>query len=254
MELKGKVVVVTGASTGIGLDIVKKLLAEEAKVVAISRRAESMDLEHELLTKKNFDLSTKEAIDQLFQYVIDKHRYIDVFIANAGFTYYEFLNRSDYQHIEDIFALNTLGAIYSATKMKEAFSKRGFNFVVIASAVSFLSMPGYALYSATKAALRAFMDGIRLESPKREVYQIVFPVATKTPFFERANQEHMPWPVQTSDHVAKTVIKGIKKDTKNIYPSKLFKYGFKLAPWFFAIYVKIQTRKFYQIMAQREEK
>ncbi len=253
MNLKGKVMIVTGASTGIGRDIVNRLLAEETQVLAVSRRAESMALEHPLLTKKNFDLADQKAIDALFDYAMAKYERVDAFIANAGFTYYEFLEGSDYKHIESIFKLNTFSVIYSVTKMKECFAKEGFNFIVVASAVSFLSMPGYALYSATKASLRGFMDAIRLESPKQEVYQTVFPVATKTAFFDRANQETMPWPVQTSDHVAKSIINGIKRDQKRIYPSKLFKYGFKLAPWFFTLYVKIQTRKFYKIMANRED-
>ncbi len=253
MKLEGKYCIVTGGSSGIGYDLVKQLLDQGVHVLAVSRRAEKMAIEHECLIKKNFDLSTKTAIDEMFDYAMEAFGQIDLFIANAGFAYYEILDYSDWRHIEDIFRLNTLGVIYSATKMKERFKDSPFNFMVTASAVSFLSMPGHALYSSTKAAIRGFMDAMQLESQKHHVFQTVFPVAVKTPFFVRAKQEHLPWPVQSSEHVAKTMIKGIKKDKKRIYPFKLFKYSYLLLPWFFVIYVKIQTKKFFKIMRRRKE-
>lgn len=253
MKLENKIVLVTGASSGIGLDLVKALLKENMDVVAISRRIEEINLNHKRLTKKNFDLSKQSQIDAMFQFVFAQYNRLDLFIANAGFSYYEYASGSDWKHIEDIFRVNTLSVLYSATQLKAHMKDAPFNFVATASAASFLSMPGHALYSATKAALRGFMDGYRLELPKHQKLQTVFPVATKTNFFNKANQSNKPWPVQTSEHVAKVMIKGIKKDKKNIYPSKLFKYGFKLTPWFFALYMKRQTRLFHRTKNKKIE-
>ncbi|MFP4177893.1 MAG: SDR family NAD(P)-dependent oxidoreductase [Acholeplasmataceae bacterium] len=244
MIIKDHVVVLTGASSGIGRDLMLLLLEEGAYVLAVSRTIESDDLEHERLIKRNGDLSDHEAVDELFEFALRTYGRIDAFIANAGFTYYERLTRASYEHIERIYSLNTLSAIYSAVKMKEIHGDKPFNFLVTQSAVSFLAMPGYALYNGTKAALRGFMDGFRLEMGPGQHLQSVYPVATRTKFFERAGQKHKPWPVQTSEHVARVMLKGLKRNRKDIFPSRLFRYGYKLFPWFFKLYVKRQTRIF----------
>ena len=90
-------------------------------------------------------------------------------------------------------------------KMKTIHQDRPFQFVATLSAVSFVSMPGYALYSSTKAALKGFIDGYRYEMSKGQILQSVYPVATETNFFNRAKQTHKPWPVQSSMHVTKSI-------------------------------------------------
>lgn len=248
MVIKDHVILLTGASSGIGRDLMLLLLKAGAYVIAVSRSIESDDLEHERLIKRNSDLSDHESVDELFDFALRTHGRIDAFIANAGFTYYERLTEASYEHIEKIYTLNTLSTIHSAVKMKEIHGKKPFNFMATLSAVSFLSMPGYALYSGTKAALRGFMDGFRLEMEKGQHLQAVYPVATETKFFERAGQKHKPWPVQTSAHVARVMLKGLETNRKNIFPSKIFQYGYKLFPWFFKLYVRRETNVFDQIV------
>jgi uncharacterized protein len=248
MIIKDHVILLTGASSGIGRDLMLLLLKEGAYVIAASRSIESDGLEHERLIKKNIDLSDHKSVDELFDFALQTHGRIDAFIANAGFTYYERLTAASYDHLEKIFALNALSIMYSAVKMKEIQGKKPFNFMATQSAVSFLAMPGYALYGGTKAALRGFMDSFRLEMEGGQHLQAVYPVATETKFFVRAGQEHKPWPVQTSAHVARVMLKGLKRNRKHIFPSKLFQYGYKLFPWFFKLYVKRETRTFNRIM------
>lgn len=248
MVIKDHVILLTGASTGIGFDLMKMLLKEGAHVIAVSRSIESVAFEHERLIKRNSDLSDYESVDELFDFALRTHGRIDAFIANAGFTYYERLTEASFEHIEKIFSVNVEAVLYSAIKMKAIHGKKPFNFMATLSAVSFLSMPGYALYSGTKAALRGFIDGYRLEMEKEQHLQAVYPVATETNFFERAGQKHKPWPVQTSTHVARVMLKGLEKNRKHIFPSKLFQYGHKLFPWFFKLYVRRETNVFDRII------
>lgn len=248
MDLKEKRVILTGASTGIGLALLKLLLNEGAYVLAVSRSIESIDLKHQKLFVKNLDLTEYDAVDMLFDYAFETLGNIDIFIANAGFSYFERIKESDRSHIDAIMKLNVHSVIYSAIKMKTLYHNQPFRFVATLSAMSFVSLPGYALYSATKAGLRGFFDAFSLELKPNQMIQTVFPVATKTEFFNRSQSEHMPWPVQTSEHVAKAMIKGIKKNQKRIYPSKIFKLGIRYFPWFFKFYVQMELSRFNQTM------
>lgn len=249
MDLAGKKVVITGASSGIGYETLKLLLQANAKVVAASRSMSKIDLPGELY-KIDLDLSTTKAVDQLFEFAVQKLGDIDIFISNAGFTYYERLKNYDEKHVMDIFTLNVYQTIHAATKLKALKQQKPFNFVSTLSATAFVSLPGYALYSSTKAALRGFLDGYRFEMEKGQILQAVYPVATSTNFFERAQQTHKPWPVQTPEHVAKVIVRGIQKNKKHIHPSFIFKYGYMLAPWFFKIY-NIREKKTFDSLVNK---
>ncbi|MGM0435785.1 MAG: SDR family NAD(P)-dependent oxidoreductase [Bacillota bacterium] len=246
MDLNGKYAVVTGASSGIGKALVGHLLKEGAFVLGISRSIEkTMDITHARLWVKNMDLSKKETIDMLFEYAKNCFGTIDVFIANAGYARYGAHDDIDYETMENLLELNTTGIMYTAKKMQEVYGDKPYNFMVTLSAIAELPMPGYALYGASKAALDNYFSAVRLEEKKTgHVYQRVYPVATRTDFFNRADAKYMPWPVQNPEHVAKKIVKGIRKDKKKIYPSFLYKWGKRITPWFFKIYLRNQRKKF----------
>lgn len=250
MTLENKKIVITGASSGIGLETLKLLLKEKATVLAASRSMTKIEIKSDNLIKVDLDLSKPEAVDKLFDIAIEKLGDIDIFIANAGFTYYERLNGFDEEKVNAIFNLNVNQTIHAATKLKQYKKDQPFQFLATLSATSFVSLPGYALYSSTKAALRGFLDGYRFEMEKNQILQAVYPVATNTNFFDRANQTHKPWPVQSSSHVAKVILKGIKKKKKHIHPSFIFKYGYMLAPWFFKIY-NIREKRIFDQLAKK---
>jgi len=246
MKLKNANIILTGASSGIGLDTLKLLIAEGANVFAVSRTMEEHPYSNARLIKFNADLSKTENVEAVFKEALKHFETINLYIANAGFTYFETLEKADQQHIDKIFAVNVDAVMYAAVKMKELYRDQPFNFMATLSAVSFLSLPGYALYSATKASLRGFFDAYRLEMAEDQILQTSFPVATDSDFFNRADQPYKPWPVQSTQHVAKKLVQGLKKDKKNIYPSRLFKYGMMFLPFIFKLYVKMQQKKFNQ--------
>jgi len=244
MNLLGKNIVLTGGSSGIGLETLKILLDKGANILAISRSMESTDISHVNLVKKNIDVSKENEVNRLFEIATDIFDRIDVFIANAGFGYYEEFINKDYAHIEKIFKTNVFSVFYMAKKMKELNNDKPYNFLITASGVSFVSLPGYALYSSTKAALRGFADAYRFELGNNQHLQLIFPVAVKTNFFDVAGAKNLPWPRQTPQKVAKVLVKGIESDKKNIYPSKLFLIGKLFFPFVFKIYQNIENKKF----------
>lgn len=256
MELNGKRVVITGASSGIGLEILKLLLSNGCRVVACARHIENVGVEGEGLFWKTCDVSKKEEIDSLFAFANQKLGGIDLYISNAGFAYYEKIGEPDWEHAETILNTNFVSMVYAAEQMKKQNGDKPYNFAVTASAMGLLSLPGYSLYSASKAAVRGFADAYRYELDEGQHFQVIYPVATKTKFFGRAgNNTPVPWPTQEADTVAKRVIRGIRRDKKHIFPSTLFRITdvvSRVFPVVFKIYVNINNKAFRKWLAEEE--
>jgi len=225
MNLENKRIVITGATSGIGQETLKLLQAiPGVQIIAVGREIEHISVNHNV-TPYKCDVSISENIDKLFDFSVERMGGIDVFIANAGFAYYEKTNKADWHHIESIFQTNVFSPIYSYQKMVELNPKNRFSFIITASAVSFFALPYYTLYSSSKFALQGFLDGIRYEIPKNAHIGLVYPVATKTAFFEKASitsKAKEPWPTQMPEVVAKAIVNGIKKDKQKIMPSNIF--------------------------------
>jgi len=253
MAISGKRVVITGASSGIGLHILRNLLEEECKVVAASRRIENIPFSHEQLFLKRCDVSDPNQVDQLFSFACETLGNIDIFIANAGFAYYEQYQSGDWEHIKHIIDTNVSSICYSAGKMIELSGDVPFSFVCTASAMSYISLPGYALYCATKAAVNGFLESLRLELKEGQLIQAAYPVATETEFFSTAGSRHKPWPVQKADKVARSIIKGIDRGSVRIYTSKLFQVALKVFPFLLRGYIALERRKFTASMQQKEK-
>ncbi len=248
MRLENKNIILTGASSGIGLALLEKLLSHDCRIIAVARTIEQIDIQSDRIIKYNCDISKRENVDKLFEFALEKLGSIDLFIANAGFAYYEQIAKPDWQHIENIYQTNVFSAIYSAEKMKEVNGQRPYRMVITASAMSFLAVPGYSLYASTKAALHGFASGYRSELKKGQKLQMIYPISTKTNFFDQAADETpVSWPVQSSEAVARSIIKGIRRDKNAVFPSTIF-YVLNLLngylPFIHRLIVAVENRKF----------
>lgn len=246
---ENKNIVVTGASSGIGLELVKGFLSKGCRVVAAGRNFNQSSLESDGLYQFRGDLSTPEGVDNLFEFALQKLGSIDVFIANAGFAYYEKLAEADWDHISSIFNINFKSVVYSAQKMKQLNGSKPYNFVTTSSGVAMVPLPGYALYSSTKAALKGFAEAYRWELGKGQYFQVVYPIATRTKFFKNAGDSPVPWPSQDVRIVAQRILKGIRKNRNSIYPSRLFYFLTlinRVFPVIFKLYAYIEYKEFIQ--------
>ena len=225
--------------------------------MACARHIENIGIKSDKLFLTTCDVSRKEEIDALFDFAVEKLGGIDLYVSNAGFAYYEKIEKPDWEHAEAILNTNFVSSVYAAEKMKDLHGGEPYNFAVTASAMGLLSLPGYALYSGTKAAVRGFADAYRYELEKEQHFQVIYPIATKTKFFGRAgNNTPVPWPTQEAETVAKRVIKGIRKDKKHIFPSTMFRITSvvsRVFPFVFKIYVDINNRAFCKWLTEEKQ-
>jgi len=250
MDLQHKTIVVTGASSGIGLDLVNELAPYNCNIVAVARSIEKIEFHHKNVIKYPCDISKPENIDQLFDFVMNRFKTIDIFVCNAGFAYYGEIAGPNWEEIEKIYQTNVFSAIYVAEKMKARHGKKPFQVAITASAMSYLSYPGYTLYASTKAALHGFATGYRCELERGQKIQMIYPIATRTKFFEQAGEKTpVPWPSQTAEKVASIIVNGLIKGKNSIFPSKLFQTVNILngyLPFLFKFIVVFETFKFKQ--------
>jgi uncharacterized protein len=229
MQIAHKNIILTGAASGIGKALLEQLIDfEGVRILAVDLH--NVEYTSEKVLHHTCDLSQQTEIDKMFAFAVTQFQTIDIFIANAGFAYYEQISQPDWQRIERIFQVNVFSPIYSFQKMKELNVGREYFVLMTASAMAKLAVPGYALYGATKAALDRFQDAYRFENQDLGHLSLIYPIATKTNFFHNANPKATqvpptPFPAHTPNEVALAMIKGILHNKKNIYPSKLFQIG-----------------------------
>ena len=197
------------------------------------------------------DIAGQEQIDRLFVFALEKMAGIEIFIANAGFAYYEQLEQEDWEHIDQIFRVNVHSPIFTAIKMKNLNTNQPYKVVITASAIGKLGLPGYALYGASKSAIDRFAEAYRFEMNNPASLAVVYPISTRTKFFQEASSHEapVPWPSQSPDQVAKAIISGIQKARKSIYPStiyRIFLFLGKLIPAIYRFEQNIELKRFHQ--------
>ena len=248
--INGKNIVVTGASSGIGKSILEELLEQgDNRILAACRRAEMIADYGDRVIPFSCDLSTKGGVDALFDRAEEVFDKIDIFFCNAGAPYYERFDYEDWDRVQRIFDLNTVGHIYTYSKYLHHLDGREGRLVYTISAMGEMALPGYALYAATKFAMKGFQQAIRDETPKNLQISCVYPVSTKTNFFNvggGGRKMEPPFPVQAPEKVGKAVVKGIDKFKKHIYPCPVYlpsKVLMKAVPPVKALYVQAQKGK-----------
>lgn len=248
MEIKNKRIVVTGATSGIGLELVKVFSTiEGTRIVASGRKIENVPSAENIYGFKA-DVSQPDEVDALFNFSIEKFGGIDIFIANAGFAYYGKFNNTDWNHVNNIFSTNVVSPLYSLAKMIDLNPVNEFMVLITCSGIGKLPYPGFALYTGSKFALDGFNSAMQLEMPDNGHLGMIYPVATYTGFFDHAEmkENQMPWPRQETKSVVSAIISGIDSNKKHIYPFpalKLLIYFSHIFPFLTNIYLKMQAKK-----------
>jgi len=170
MRLIGKVVVLTGASTGIGEAIAKKFAEEGANVVLSSREQTRVDAARnrigyfERTMAVACDVRQRGQIEQLMQAALEYFGHVDVWVNNAGHGLLDSVAEMDMQQCRQMFDTNLFGAIEAMQVAIPVMKKQGKGTIInISSVAGHIAVPNMAAYCATKHALNAIGKGARVE-------------------------------------------------------------------------------------------
>jgi short-subunit dehydrogenase len=226
MDFTGKTVVITGASTGIGLGYAHEFARRGANLVLVARSRDLLEAvaadikatESILVTPIALDLSTLESGQKLIEVLEKEKLTVDVLVNNAGFGTNARVAKEDRKKIQEEIVLNVATLVDLSTAVIPGMLERDFGVVVnIASTASYQPVPGMAVYAATKAFVRSFTEALWGELQGTNVRALtVSPGATKTEFFNAAGFTPPGAMAPVSDVVKATFI---ALDSKNSSPS-----------------------------------
>ncbi len=244
--INGKKIVLTGATSGIGLEVLKLLVNGDNKILAAGRNLAALEsFDKTKVIPYKCDVSTKENVDKLFLDADKLLGGIDIFYANAGFGYYEEFKDVSWERIDSLLSTNVISVMYSYQKYREYLAGRIGHFAITISAMGKMAISGYAVYGASKFALQGFQESVRLERHANLALTCIYPIATETPFFKEGFQK--AFPLQSAEAVAKATVKGLMKKKKSVYPSKLFLFSqflFLIFPPAKKFYLNREYKKF----------
>ncbi|MDR3680721.1 MAG: SDR family oxidoreductase [Flavipsychrobacter sp.] len=184
-NIKDKVIVITGASSGIGAAAARKLAQLGAKVVLAARREDQLkELVQELGDNAMYvttDVSRRADLDNLVAQTITRFGHIDVLWNNAGIMPISFFEEGHVEEWDRMIDINVKGVLYGINAVLPHMLAKGEGHILSTSSVGGLkTSPGIGVYSATKFAVRAIMDTLREEVAQTIKVTTIYPGATQS--------------------------------------------------------------------------
>ncbi len=230
MQLSGKLVVLTGASRGIGLALAKQFVKAGCRLLLTGHeedelRARSDDLRvlGARVETMAADLTDPRSRDSLICWITERDEKIDLLVNNAGMGGH--FGRFEYQTLENInktIALNISGFVHITHELIPLLKSRPRATIVnISSGMARLPYPGLSVYGATKAFVSSFSESLACELADSKVDVLCFhPGFTKTPFLitSKMNMQKIPQVIlHTPEEVADRVVKAIRREARWAY-------------------------------------
>ena len=263
---KDKVVIVTGASSGIGEAIAREFARNGSKVVLAARSEERLsEIVKELKADDcnaifvTTDVSKEDDCKALIENTIEKYGTIDILINNAGVSMRASFLDVDIKVLHRLMDVNFWGTVYCTKYALPYLLKRKGTLVGVSSVAGFHGLPGRTGYSASKFAMHGFLETIRIENLKKGLHvMIIAPGFTSTEIRKHAltangaEQGESPRNEQklmSPRYVAKWVLKGIRKKKRN----KLLTWDGRLTALFQRILPELVDWVYYREMSKEPE-
>lgn len=237
MEFDDKVILITGASTGIGRELALQLSNYDCTLLLTARRKTLLDELAKKIGKKcktavyQLDVSDKQSVRQVYDNLISDFGKIDIAILNAGIDQKTRITNFNSEDAEITMGVNFFGLIYWIELLAPVYMKQKNGMIVgVTSLADARGFPGSGYYCASKAAASHLLESLRIDLKKYNVKVItVKPGFVKTPMTDK-NDFYMPFLISV-EKAAEIIIKGIKKEKPLIeFPlrtslaSKIVKY------------------------------
>ena len=242
-QISSSTVLVTGAASGIGRLLAIKLAGLGAELVLWDRnRTDLADVEQMLLADGHrvrtqaFDLCDKAAIDAAMQALAGENVKVDILINNAGIVSGRPVTELTDEDVEDTFQINAIAPIAVTRRLLPAMIERDRGHIVnIASAAGILGAPRLSVYSATKAAMIAFDESLRLEI--REVSKGKIKTTVICPYFIDTDmfagvKTRWPFllPILRKENVVDRIVAAIAGDQARVIMPKFVMLAYLLRP------------------------
>jgi NAD(P)-dependent dehydrogenase (short-subunit alcohol dehydrogenase family) len=194
-KLKGKVAVITGGSSGIGLATVKRFVEEGAYVFITGRRQAELDAAVREIGANvagvQGDVANLADLDRLYATVGRQKGRMDVLFANAGVVEFVPLSSITEEHFDRVFNINVRGVLFTVQKALPLFNDGG-SIILTSSGVSIKGFAAASVYSATKAAVRSFARCWTTDLKERRIrVNVISPGPIETPMFAQVPQEEI---------------------------------------------------------------
>jgi uncharacterized protein len=198
-QLKGKNIVITGASGGIGAEIAKLCAARGANLVLLARSMDKLlklqkDFQQQFHVNVNvfqLDVSDTDKIKEIFTRIFETIGRVDILVNNAGFGVFREAHEATFEEIKAMFDVNVVGLMACTSMVLPKMRERRFGHIInIASQAGKIATPKSSVYSATKHAVLGYTNSLRMELNEFNVYVTsVNPGPIATNFFNIADEK-----------------------------------------------------------------
>jgi NADP-dependent 3-hydroxy acid dehydrogenase YdfG len=247
IPLENKVVLITGASSGFGMDAARLFAREGCKVVLAARRidrlqalAESIQAQGGEALAVPVDVTNRAEIESMVRATLDVFGHIDILFNNAGFGRLNWLEELDPERdIETQVQVNLLGTIQTTRAvLPHMITRREGHIINMSSMAGFVAAPMYTIYAATKFGVRAFTDALRREvSPFGIRVSGIYPGPAATEFGQHTGTSSARRVLSrlaslrmTSEYVAERVVGLARSPRRSL-----------ILPWWYRIIVAFET-------------
>lgn len=216
MELKNKVIVITGASSGLGKCLAMAFKKEKSKVIISSNNEQELKQTADELQVDfvKSDVTNEEEVKQLGRKTIEKFGHIDIWINNAGIWIpHAPIEELDMKKVHQMVEVNLFGTIYGSRTALLQMKKQGYGIIInIISTSALEGRPGSAGYCASKYAADGFTKSLRLELKPTNIQVIsIYPGGMKTNLFHDQKPPDYENYMEPS-WVAERIIENLKKE------------------------------------------
>lgn len=231
MDVQNKVVIITGASSGIGLATAKLLSKQGSKLALVSRSKERLEeISKELPNSIAIpaDMTKITEVKRMVEQTASHFGKVDILINNAGQGYDAPVEKIDIDTYHYIFDLNVVGPLVAMQQVIPLMREQGAGAIInISSGTALMHLPNMSGYASTKRALAGISMTAREELKKdRIAVSVVYPYITLTDFEkntiryaknDREEEPSGPFPADTTEHVAQKILDGIMSGEAEIF-------------------------------------
>ncbi len=246
--MKNKIVIITGASSGIGKALAHRFGQAGAKVVITGRNLEKLEATAQTLNQQNIenlaiqaDVSIESDNEKVVQQTLHQYGQIDVLINNAGISMRALFEDLDLKVIQQIMDINFYGTVYATKYALPHIIESQGSIVGVSSIAGYRGLPGRTGYSASKFAMHGFLESLRTELLKKNVH-----VLLACPGFTQSNIRNVALTadgqtqgetprdeekMMSSEEVAERILKAVQKRQRDLVLTRQGKLTVFMNKW-----------------------